>query len=106
MERPARVERAQDGRTDRAGPVPGPGVTTEVVGVDGLSYAPIRDNATLAELVEMNAGLDGHPEIDYDWDTVESYLGRFDRGVGPNIAFLVGNSALRLGTTGWDEVEA
>ena len=82
------------------------GVTTEVVGVDGLSYAPIRDGGMLADLVEMNAGLDGHPEIDYDWDTVESYLGRFDRGVGPNIAFLVGNSALRLAMTGWDAVEA
>ncbi|HEX8026778.1 MAG TPA: amidohydrolase family protein, partial [Candidatus Limnocylindrales bacterium] len=35
------------------------GVTTEVVGVDGLSYAPMRDPGTLAELVEMNAGLDG-----------------------------------------------
>jgi len=82
------------------------GVTTEVVGVDGLSYAPIRDRATLAELVEMNAGLDGQPDLDYDWDSVESYLRRFDGGVGPNIAFLVGNSALRLATTGWDEVEA
>jgi len=82
------------------------GVTTEVIGVDGLSYAPIRDSTTLAELVEMNAGLDGHPEIDYDWDSVQSYLRRFDRSVGPNIAFLVGNSALRLGTTGWDEAEA
>src|SRR5205823_10638284 len=50
--------------------------------------------------------LDGHPEIDYDWDTVESYLGRFDGAVGPNIAFVVGNSALRLSTIGWDEVEA
>ncbi|HLX35693.1 MAG TPA: D-aminoacylase [Candidatus Limnocylindrales bacterium] len=82
------------------------GVTTEVIGVDGLSYAPMRDAATLAELVEMNAGLDGHPDIDYDWDTVESYLGRFDRGVGPNIAFVVGNSALRLAALGWDEVAA
>jgi N-acyl-D-amino-acid deacylase len=82
------------------------GVTTEVIGIDGLSYAPIGDATTLAELVEMNAGLDGRPEIDYDWDSVESYLRRFDKGVGINIAFLVGNSALRLGVTGWDEVEA
>ncbi|HKB28400.1 MAG TPA: amidohydrolase family protein [Candidatus Limnocylindrales bacterium] len=82
------------------------GVTTEVIGVDGLSYAPLADPARLAELVEMNAGLDGHPAIAYDWDTVESYLRRFDGVVGPNIAFLVGNSALRLGTLGWDEVEA
>jgi N-acyl-D-amino-acid deacylase len=79
------------------------GVTTEVVGIDGLSYAPIPDRAVLAELVEMNAGLDGHPDLAYDWDSVASYLDRFDAGLGVNVAFLVGNSALRLGTTGWDE---
>jgi N-acyl-D-amino-acid deacylase len=81
------------------------GVTTEVVGVDGLSYAPIRLAAQMAELVEMNAGLDGHPDIEFDWASVEQYLDRFDAGVGVNVAFLVGNSALRLATTGWDDVE-
>lgn len=79
------------------------GVTTEVVGIDGLSYAPIPDRRVLAELVEMNAGLDGHPDLAFDWDSVASYLDRFDAGMGVNIAFLVGNSALRLGTSGWDE---
>jgi N-acyl-D-amino-acid deacylase len=82
------------------------GVTTEVIGVDGLSYAPFPDPEQLAQLVEMNAGLDGQPEIAYDWDTVESYLRRFDAGVGPNIAFVVGNSALRLAALGWDDVDA
>ncbi|MCI0346138.1 MAG: amidohydrolase family protein, partial [Chloroflexi bacterium] len=82
------------------------GVTTEVIGVDGLSYAPLDTPEHLAELVEMNAGLDGHPDIAFDWDSVSSYLDRFDRGTSVNIAFLVGNSALRLGTTGWDEREA
>ena len=81
------------------------GVTTEVIGIDGLSYAPIADPGILAELVEMNAGLDGHPDLAYDWDSVTSYLDRFDRGMGVNIAFLVGNSALRLGTSGWEERE-
>ena len=81
------------------------GVTTEVIGIDGLSYAPIADAERLAELVEMNAGLDGHPEIAFDWDSVASYLDRFDRGMGVNVAFLVGNSALRLATSGWDERE-
>jgi N-acyl-D-amino-acid deacylase len=81
------------------------GVTTEVVGVDGLSYAPITEPARLAEQVEMNAGLDGQPDLAYDWGSVSSYLDRFDSGMGVNIAFLVGNSALRLGTTGWDERE-
>ncbi len=81
------------------------GVTTEVVGVDGLSYAPIRLAAHMRELVEMNAGLDGHPGIEFDWASVEQYLERFDAGAGVNVAFLVGNSALRLATTGWDAVE-
>lgn len=81
------------------------GVTTEVIGIDGLSYAPIADPEILAQLVEMNAGLDGNPDLAYDWDSVSSYLDRFDRAMGVNVAFLVGNSALRLGTSGWDERE-
>jgi N-acyl-D-amino-acid deacylase len=81
------------------------GVTTEVVGVDGLSYAPIQGRDRTAELVEMNAGLDGSPDLDFDWDSVEAYLDRFDRGMGLNVAFLVGNSALRLATTGWEDRE-
>ena len=37
------------------------GVTTELVGVDGLSYAPFPNAADRDALVEMNAGLDGDP---------------------------------------------
>ena len=81
------------------------GVTSEVIGVDGLSYAPIRIAAHMRELVEMNAGLDGHPEIEFDWASVEQYLERFDAGISVNVAFLVGNSALRLATTGWSDTE-
>ncbi|MGI8999235.1 MAG: N-acyl-D-amino-acid deacylase family protein [Candidatus Limnocylindria bacterium] len=83
------------------------GVTTEVIGVDGLSYAPIPDRSDLEALVHMNAGLDGRPDISYDWATVESYLDRLD-ALRPsvNLAYLVGNSALRLAAIGWEEVEA
>ena len=48
------------------------GVTTEVIGVDGLSYAPIPDPADLDALAHMNAGLDGRPDIEYDWGSVAS----------------------------------
>lgn len=83
------------------------GVTTEVIGVDGLSYAPISDPGDLEALVHMNAGLDGRPDIGYDWSTVESYLDRLD-ALRPslNLAYLVGNSALRIGAIGWEEVPA
>lgn len=82
------------------------GVTTEVIGVDGNAYAPFTDHGDLLDFVELNAGLDGAPAIDYDWDTVASYLRRFDRRVAVNIAYLVGNSALRIAALGWDDVPA
>ncbi len=83
------------------------GVTTEVIGVDGNAYAPFRDPADLAAFVQLNAGLDGHPPGGVaDWDTVASYLERFDGRVSVNIVFLVGNSALRIAALGWDEVAA
>ena len=84
------------------------GVTTEVIGVDGLSYAPIPDRNDLEALAHMNAGLDGRPDnLAYDWGSVETYLDRLD-ALRPsvNLAFLVGNSALRMSAIGWDDVEA
>jgi N-acyl-D-amino-acid deacylase len=82
------------------------GVTTEVIGVDGLSYAPLTRPDDLAALVQMNAGLDGRPDVALDWDTVASYLGRFDGTVAVNVALLIGNSALRICALGWDDVPA
>ncbi|HEX7224225.1 MAG TPA: amidohydrolase family protein [Candidatus Limnocylindria bacterium] len=82
------------------------GVTTEVIGVDGLSYAPFADVADLEALVAMNAGLDGAPDeaAPYDWSTVTGYLDRLD-ALRPslNLAYLVGNTPLRIGAVGWDE---
>ena len=83
------------------------GVTTEVIGVDGNAYAPFVDPDDLAAFIELNAGLDGHPPSGgATWDTVTSYLARFDGQVSVNIAFLVGNAPLRIATVGWDEVAA
>jgi N-acyl-D-amino-acid deacylase len=88
------------------------GVTTEVIGVDGNSYAPFPNRDDLLAFVELNAGLDGdpargaasvQPPITYDWDSVAGHLGRLDGSVAVNIAYLVGNSALRASVVGWDE---
>ena len=77
------------------------GVTSEIIGVDGNGYAPFARHEDLLAFVELNAGLDGRPEIAYDWDTVGSYLDRYDRGQAVNVGVLVGNSALRIGSVGW-----
>jgi N-acyl-D-amino-acid deacylase len=90
------------------------GVTTEVVGVDGNSFAPFPDAADLEAFVELDSGLDGrpsrdedgHPAFHLDWDTVASYLRRYDGTVSVNVATLIGNSALRIAALGWDDVPA
>jgi N-acyl-D-amino-acid deacylase len=82
------------------------GVTTEVIGVDGNGYAPFSNRKDLEAFVELNAGLDGHPEVRYDWDSVASYIGQYDRGQAVNIAVLIGNSALRIAAIGWEDEPA
>jgi N-acyl-D-amino-acid deacylase len=79
------------------------GVTSEIVGVDGNGYAPFASRADLEAFVDLNSGLDGRPDIAYDWDSAASYLDRYDRGQAVNIGIMVGNSALRIGAVGWDE---
>src|SRR6266705_3283077 len=49
------------------------GITTEVIGVDGNSYAPFPDRRDLEAFAWLNGGLDGDPGregITLDWDTV------------------------------------
>ncbi|MGK2850977.1 MAG: N-acyl-D-amino-acid deacylase family protein [Candidatus Limnocylindrales bacterium] len=82
------------------------GVTTEIVGVDGNGFAPFERQEDLDAFVEMDSGLDGRPDIDYDWRTVADYLARFDGTVSVNVGTLVGNSALRIAALGWDDEPA
>ena len=54
------------------------GVTTELIGVDGNSYAPFFDRDDFLRFVEMNAGLDGNPDLSQEWASVAEYLMCFD----------------------------
>ena len=82
------------------------GVTTEVVGVDGLSYAPFDDPEDLRRLLRMNAGIEGNPPLQRTWSTVSEYLDLFDGNAAVNVAYVVGNTPLRVGAIGWDMVPA
>jgi N-acyl-D-amino-acid deacylase len=81
-------------------------VTTEVIGIDGCSYAPFRDRRDFEQFVEINAGLDGCPPLPGRWATVEEYLDQFGQRVAVNIVYLVGNSPLRIGAVGWGDRRA
>ncbi|MCP2258465.1 N-acyl-D-amino-acid deacylase [Streptoalloteichus tenebrarius] len=78
------------------------GVTLEVLGQDGLSYAPVDDDV-LAQLRAQLAGWnDDPPGFDWDWRTVGEYLDRLDRGVAVNAAYLVPQGTLRMMCLGWE----
>ena len=77
------------------------GVTTEVIGIDGNSYAPFHNPGDLDKMIRINSGLDGDPPLPQRWSSVTEYLAMFDRKVAVNIAYVVGNSPLRVGAMGW-----
>lgn len=87
------------------------GVTLEVIGQDGLSYAPV-DDRTLAQvrrtIAGWNGGAPGDTSVDFDWRTVGEYLDRLDhgfdgRGIAVNAAYLVPQGTVRMHAVGWDD---
>jgi N-acyl-D-amino-acid deacylase len=74
--------------------------------VDGNSYAPFRSDSDLHDFIRMNSGLDGDPDIEAGWSSVEQYLLRFDRKAAVNVAYVIGNSALRINGVGWESTPA
>ncbi|MGW4643710.1 N-acyl-D-amino-acid deacylase family protein [Sphaerisporangium sp. NPDC004334] len=79
------------------------GVTCEVLGQDGLSYAPV-DDTTLEQVRRQIAGWNGDPEgFDWNWRTVGEYLDRLDQGIAVNACYLVPQGSVRMLVTGWED---
>ncbi|MFE7755669.1 amidohydrolase family protein [Streptomyces sp. NPDC057429] len=84
------------------------GVTLEVLGQDGLSYAPC-DDRTLDGIRRSIAGWNGDgSDIDFDWRTVGQYLDRLDRnfdgqGIAVNAAYLIPQGTVRMLAVGWED---
>ena len=76
------------------------GITAELLGNDGLSYAPVSP-PLLQELRRYLSGLYGNPAIAWNWTSVRDYLSRFDGAVSVNIAYLIPHCVLRLAAMGW-----
>ena len=81
------------------------GITTEVIGLDGLSYAPLSSN-NLKLMRLYLAALNGAPNIDWDWSTVTEFLDRFDRKVAINVVYLIPHSCPRLEVIGFTNSRA
>ncbi len=79
------------------------GVTTEIVGQDGLGEAPIKQE-DIAEWRRYLSGLNGDPDIDWTWRTMGEYLDALkDARPSINVASLVGHGNLRLAAMGMDD---
>ncbi|MFJ5776025.1 amidohydrolase family protein [Streptomyces sp. NPDC093094] len=79
------------------------GVTLEVIGQDGLSYAPV-DDRTLEEVRRAITGWNGYgDDLDLDWRSVGEYLDRLDRGIAVNAAYLVPQGTVRALVVGWED---
>lgn len=87
----------------------GQGCTLEVLGQDGLSYAPV-DETTAPLMWEAIAAWNGRLDVEYDWRTVGEYLDRLDRGIDnrgipTNAAYLVPHGTVRMLAMGWEDRE-
>ena len=71
------------------------GVTTELVGIDGISHAPFKTREELHRYIWLDSGLNGNPPMPADWLTVADLLSRYDNEVAINIAYILGNSPVR-----------
>jgi N-acyl-D-amino-acid deacylase len=79
------------------------GITTEVVGQDGLGEAPLTD-----ETVDMwrryLSGLNGNPDIGWEWRSLGEYLARLESArPSVNVATLVGHGNIRLAAMGMED---
>ena len=62
-------------------------MTTELLGMDGLPYAPASPDK-LEQLLYYLAAVNGTPPPDVRWGSVREYLDLFDNRVACNVAFM------------------
>ena len=79
------------------------GVTTELVGIDGISHAPFKSQDELHRYIWLDSGLNGYPPMPADWLTVAELLGKYDNSVAINVAYILGNSPVRIWSVGWND---
>jgi N-acyl-D-amino-acid deacylase len=76
------------------------GVTTHVVGQDGISFAPAGPQ-TMDFYRDYLAGLNGNPaDLGFRWRTVAEFLARFDEATPVNVAYLVPHGNVRMEAMG------
>jgi N-acyl-D-amino-acid deacylase len=82
------------------------GVTTELLGQDGIGAAPMRKEY-VAPWRQYLSGLSGDPPIAWDWESLGQYAERLSaRPTGPNLVLLVPQGNIRMVVLGLENVPA
>jgi len=76
------------------------GITTEILGLGGISFAPLsQPNYRMYR--RWLAGILGEPPEDLDMSSITSFRANYHRRVAINTAYLVPNGAIRIEVTGF-----
>ncbi|WP_423751133.1 N-acyl-D-amino-acid deacylase family protein [Salinirarus marinus] len=77
------------------------GITTEILGQDGFSMAPMYRDGGADEWQRQLRALDGDVNVDWTWGSVADYLDAVDAaGVPLNVGLLVGHGTVRFNVLG------
>ena len=79
------------------------GITTEIVGLDGMSWAPLsRPNFRL--YARYLGGILGDPPLELDMSSIAAFRAHYHRKAAVNVACLVPHGALRLELLGFRDL--
>jgi N-acyl-D-amino-acid deacylase len=77
------------------------GITTEILGQDGFSMAPLREDSDVDAWQRHLSGLAGTFDEEWSWRSIGEYLDAIEaNGVTPNVATLVGHGTVRYAVLG------
>lgn len=80
------------------------GITTEVVGQDGFSMAPLYTDSNIDSWQRHLSGLTGDFDGEWNWHSVGEYLDAIEmNSIAPNVATLVGHGTVRYTVLGMDD---
>lgn len=88
------------------GPKVRQGITTEIIGQDGFSMAPMYREGGAQEWADKLAGLAGRVDQEWTWGSLSEYLDAIaTTETAPNIGTLVGHGTVRFNVMGMDDSE-
>lgn len=82
------------------------GITTEILGQDGFSMAPMYREGGAETWEDHLSGLDGRTPEEWSWGSTGDYFDAItENGIAPNAGMLVGHGTVRFNVLGMSDAE-